>query len=287
MEDRLQKFAVLVDSGSYTAAAKKLHISQPALTAAIQKLEHELKAELLIRGNRRLHATPAGEHAYKAGKDIAEAGRGLRSRIAEDAGRPGRLAIGLIDSLADQLFVRGDGEQHLGGAVTLVIDNSSRLQEYVANGSLDIAMLAKSRHWPPQLKARDLGAEQFYLVVHPAGATEAQSRLDAGVMSSFISYNPASHTYALIRDYFLANNIDVTDSSSSTSPHIIAEFAATGRGIAALPATTVEPYLASGRLARLHEPVPLVRRICAVYREGRYVSHRAQQAMTMVENLLA
>ena len=48
MDERLKKFVQLVDSGSYTQASRQLHISQPALSVAIGKLERELHASLLV-----------------------------------------------------------------------------------------------------------------------------------------------------------------------------------------------------------------------------------------------
>ena len=51
MEDRIRKFAHLIDAGSFTKAARDLHISQPALSMAVQKLERELHAPLYIRAS--------------------------------------------------------------------------------------------------------------------------------------------------------------------------------------------------------------------------------------------
>ena len=70
MHNRLQFFVRLVETGSYTKAAKDLYLSQPALSIAIQKLERELDAKLIVRSHRSFKLTEAGKVAYAAAKDI-------------------------------------------------------------------------------------------------------------------------------------------------------------------------------------------------------------------------
>jgi DNA-binding transcriptional LysR family regulator len=65
MEDRLRKFAVLVDTGNFTKAAQRLHTSQPALSIAINKLEQELHVKLIVRGIRPFTLTKPGQVVYE------------------------------------------------------------------------------------------------------------------------------------------------------------------------------------------------------------------------------
>src|SRR5688572_9285664 len=105
MEDRLYKFARLVDAGSFTKAAAAMHISQPALTTAIKKLERELHAELLIRDSHTFRLTAAGAVAYDTAKELSTQARNLKLRLSEAADRKVHLNLGMIDSVADLLFV--------------------------------------------------------------------------------------------------------------------------------------------------------------------------------------
>src|SRR5688572_29853136 len=109
MEERLRKFAHLVDVGSFTKAAAELHISQPALSTAIAKLERELRAKLLVRGVRPLALTPAGKLAYQTAKDLSVQADNLKLRLAELAHEQVTLKIGMIDSMASTLFATSDG----------------------------------------------------------------------------------------------------------------------------------------------------------------------------------
>src|ERR1700751_5187786 len=99
MEERLRKFAVLVDAGSYTKASQELHISQPALSTAMNKLERELKAELLVHGSRTLKLTKAGKLAYDSAKELGIVSSNLKTRIADLLHDNPKLTIGMIDSV--------------------------------------------------------------------------------------------------------------------------------------------------------------------------------------------
>ncbi len=103
MDDRLKKFAQLVDRKSFTHAAKELHISQPALTLAINKLERELKTSLLVRGHGRLELTNAGQIVYNAAIEYRTADENLRTKLTELARRRPKVTIGMIDSVAAAL----------------------------------------------------------------------------------------------------------------------------------------------------------------------------------------
>ena len=56
----LEAFVQVVDSGGFTSAARRLHLSQPGLSSRVIKLERKLGAVLIDRSSRRLTLTPAG-----------------------------------------------------------------------------------------------------------------------------------------------------------------------------------------------------------------------------------
>ncbi|MFF2631460.1 LysR family transcriptional regulator [Microbacterium sp. NPDC058021] len=97
---RLQYFTVVVETGSLTAAAAQLHLSQPALSVAIRKLEAEVGVELLRRSARGVEATSAGRYLLDASTrlfgeldDITAAMRRF------GAGTAGSLAIAAVPVL--------------------------------------------------------------------------------------------------------------------------------------------------------------------------------------------
>ena len=62
---QLNYFIAISDAKSFTRAAEKLYVSQPALTGQINTLENELGMKLFDRTNKSVQLTPAGEVFYK------------------------------------------------------------------------------------------------------------------------------------------------------------------------------------------------------------------------------
>lgn len=77
----LQSFVTIVRSGSITAAARVLNISQPALTRQMQLLEEELGTELMIRGNRTITLTDHGFLLYKRAEELLNLAEKTRDEI--------------------------------------------------------------------------------------------------------------------------------------------------------------------------------------------------------------
>lgn len=68
---QLTYFVAIAQSGTITAAAQKLHMSQPPLSLQLQKLE-ELGCPLFERDTRHLHMTQAGELFYERAQGILQ-----------------------------------------------------------------------------------------------------------------------------------------------------------------------------------------------------------------------
>lgn len=290
MEERLYKFAKLVDAGSYTKAAQELHISQPALTTTIQKLERELHATLLIRGERQLRLTPAGREAYEAAGQLKAKTTDLRLRIAELGDTPVELKIGMIDSVADLLFAHAQAIPAVPSTrMSLVVDNTSRLVSYVANGDLDVAFITKTNELPASLVAERVGAEPMLLVTSPAQAAAVQAGLTQGKLREFIGYNRNSNTYRLISSYLAESGITASYSFYSTSPHIMLEFLLHGSGSSILPYALTQGYLQAHDLTSvsIKGKAYLERGILQLKRRDRYLPQQAADISRQVAEALA
>lgn len=279
MEDRLHKFAKLIDAGSFTKAAQVMHISQPALTTAIQKLERELHTELLIRGSHEFKLTAAGKLAYDTAKQIHVQTQNLKMQLTELRNQKPELRVGMIDSLANLLFVQSDELHDLESNthLSLTVDNSDRLMTYVLHDELDIALIAHAVNMPQALMPINLGQEPLVLVAHKNIAATVAKDIAAGTLPSFLSYNQKSHTYQLVREHFARLGIKVSRTFYSTSPEIMLELVRHQRGVAALPYMLIKEYVQSGELVpvRVKKSCCIARTIVSVHRSGRSLPNEA------------
>jgi DNA-binding transcriptional LysR family regulator len=169
--DRLREmelFVRVVETGSFSAAARDLKLGQPAISKTIAALEERLGVRLLARSTRQLSPTEAGtafyEHALRA---IAEANEADAAAQGAGAGLEGRLRI-----CAPVTFARLHLVPKLGGfldahprlRLELVMDD--RVIDLVAeniDAALRLGNLSDS-----SLRARKLAEAERYVVATPA-----------------------------------------------------------------------------------------------------------------------
>ncbi len=269
MEDRLKKFVTLVDAGSFTAAAEQLHTSQPALSNAIQKLERELKAPLIERGTHTL--TDAGKLAYEHGKRLQVSAQNLSTQLTELSGQKPSLRIGMIDALAEILFLRGN-ELNLvakDANITLTIENSARLLSALDNGELDVAFVAQQDDYASGLQIhKKVGNEPLVVVTKSDELAMLRSQVASGKIEKFLGYH-TSTTQRIIQRATTRQGIDL-NMVFSASPHILLGLVLAGEGTAALPYFLVRPHIQSGKLAivELGGQSAINRPIVALVRKG-------------------
>lgn len=95
----LRTFLVIVDSGSFAAAAERLMLTPSAISGHMRRLEQVAGASLLARTTRRLELTQAGETLYVYGRNILELEREARAKLRGTPLR-GRLRIGASEDFA-------------------------------------------------------------------------------------------------------------------------------------------------------------------------------------------
>jgi DNA-binding transcriptional LysR family regulator len=276
MEERLKKFASVVDYGSFTAAARSLHISQPGLTGAVQKLERELKAALLDHHARRLTLTPAGQIAYSQGKQLQMLAANLEQTISELRGQKQPFHLGCIDSLAEQLVRRQLlGQLELQTALSLNVQSSRVLLQELGRGHLDAAIIVNQPVDGAGLYNRRAGNEAFALVCAESRVEVTAENIKRGKLPDFLAYNPQSTTFGLLQNQLEQLGISPEYRLYSTNPSILLELAEQGRGVAALPRTMLPKT--DGRLVELKLAKPLHRPIDICWQRGRILPAPAKQ----------
>jgi len=98
---QLRYFSAIAQEGSFSRAAKRLHVSQPPLSTQIRNLEEELGTRLLTRSNRGVSLTAAGQVFYEEIHAVLARLDSLRGKTLQaDRGDVGLLSVGFV-SIAD------------------------------------------------------------------------------------------------------------------------------------------------------------------------------------------
>lgn len=142
--ERLNCFITVYECGSYTRAAEQLHLSQTAVTRAIQLLEQELGTELFDRTHKQISATESGKVFYMEAERILH-----QVQLSEENmklylnGDLGTLKVGFIRNMDPSVltgivneFARMNPNIHLD----LSSHDQSTLYESLKEGQLDCIM---------------------------------------------------------------------------------------------------------------------------------------------------
>lgn len=182
-----QSFCVLVEELHYSKAAARLHLTQPALTYQIKKLEEQIGCTLLRRSPHKVIPTEAGVIlARELSVALSQVNRA--AQLAQDAARgdAGALAIGyceLPEAGSMTTIIRRYTELYPGVDVTL--RNLPTIEQAVAltAGSIDVAFL----HPPlnaPQLLMRPAGEEWIVAALHADHALARKHALSLAELNS-------------------------------------------------------------------------------------------------------
>ncbi|MES2475736.1 MAG: LysR family transcriptional regulator [Verrucomicrobiota bacterium] len=141
---QLRHFIAVGEDGSITAAARKLRLTQPALSRQIKALEEELDTELLTRGAHSIQLTPAGELLLSEARKLVKASDAMVARVkAIAAGEP--LRVGYAPSLAGEFLsvaISRFTQFHPRARVSLFDWSSAEMRDGLANGRLDLIVAA-------------------------------------------------------------------------------------------------------------------------------------------------
>ena len=103
---QLRAFVAIAESGTFTAGALRVHVTQAAISMQIRQLETEIGAKVFVRAPRHVILTEAGEQLLRRARQILREHDAALDEIAELAGAErGRLRIGSASAmvLSEQL----------------------------------------------------------------------------------------------------------------------------------------------------------------------------------------
>ncbi len=289
MDEKLRKFLKVVELGSFTKAAQQLHVSQPAITMAVKDLERELDVQLFIRQGNRIRCTDEARLITDKARAIAGTMHDLRTELTELRGSLAPISVGMIDSIAEQIFRRPDMQEMVQSNTShsITVDSSSRLAEAVVLGKLDGAFIAQSESSNnATLTVSQLGDECLVAVI----ASTAKKSLNQTAPLPYISYNEASATAQLVSSALRKREISFRPVLYSTSPEVMLKLCLRGVGFAVLPDWQVAPYLKDESLSCLlssKKASNVLRPVQYVRRAGSFEPRGLRVFADTVEGLLA
>ena len=170
---QLRYFLEVADAGSFSRAANRLGVSQPAVSQQMRDLERRLRAVLLQRRGKRTLLTPAGllfqEHARTI---LGQVDKSLQEISAEPGQLRGTLRVGVIPYLDVALIPKLLGlfsEEHPAVDLSVLETSSTEIETLLEEGRMDVGLGWITRH-SPNLRYEHLCDDRFTVAVaqgHP------------------------------------------------------------------------------------------------------------------------
>jgi DNA-binding transcriptional LysR family regulator len=205
---QLSYLIAVADTGSISAAASRLHVTQTAVGAALNDLERALGAQLLVR--RRAHGallTPAGQYVCdRARRLLVEAADIELSARDSGAALRGPVALGCYSTLAVTLIppiLQGFGKLHPDVELDFVADQQVPLERRLLEGELDAALMY-DMNLPMGLAARTLYESRVYVLLPAAHPLATGGPVNLAALADepliFLDLHPSGeHTMAVFR----------------------------------------------------------------------------------------
>lgn len=175
---KLRYFVTVAQLGSFSEAARRLHIAQPALSRHVKDLEESLGVALLVRDARGVRLTNDGEQLLVHALDVLHRLESLPRLVGTRAQTiTGRVSVGLPTSASAVLsapLLRAAFERYPFVRIHLIEWMSGYLQEWIEGGRIDLAILFDAQP-TPGVTLETILVEDLWLVGSP-GALPPQMK---------------------------------------------------------------------------------------------------------------
>ncbi|MFD5825413.1 LysR family transcriptional regulator [Lentzea sp. NPDC060358] len=281
---QLEYFVAVVEEGSFTRAAERVHVAQPGVSAQIRRLERELGHDLLDRSGRAVTVTDVGAAVLPLARAALGSVESARRTVEEMAGLVrGVVRVGMVVSCGIMDVPELLSSFHAsfpGVEITLAEANSDELVASLVDGLLDLALIGYAGRAPDGLAVRVLVDEPLVAAVAAADpwCGRESATLDALLERGLISLPPGTGLRGALEEACGARRPRIAFEASA--PPMVITLAQRGLGPAVLAESMVPADL---HAVRITDPVPSSRLAFAWRATGPH-SPAARALIRLAEN---
>jgi len=285
---QLEHFLAVVEDGTFTRAAERLGLTQPAVSLSIRKLEEDVGGPLFARDQHELSLTETGRVLAEYARRMVR----LRDDATREMARLGSLTAGSLTIAAHEAAAVYLLPAALRSYVKKFPDIKvgiyrSRLEEIprqVMDRQVDVGFVKEAPTFH-ELQSIDVHSDEMVCIASPRHPLAARARLSLRDVSGeqFILHHLCSVTADRILRLFEEHAARCRVVAELWSFENIKEFVRQDVGLAIVPGVTVREELRHGTLVRLpvHE-LAMPRRTLMIYRHQGYVSEAARELIGLV-----
>jgi DNA-binding transcriptional LysR family regulator len=258
---QLRYLVAVVEEGSFTAAAAREHVAQPAVSAAVRRLERELGVALLERGRQGARPTEAGRAVLAHAQTALAAVDQARHVVDQLAGLlHGRVVVGMVvgcTSLVLAELLADFSRAHPAIDVTLVEGGSAALLDDLRDGALDLAWVGRAAPPPEGIETAVLYEEEQVAVVAEDRADGEPEPLPVTALAArrLIALPRGTGGRTALDEACARAGVTAEVAFEATGLDMVLRLAAQGLGTGLVPASVAATFVGRVRAVPLQPPV--------------------------------
>jgi DNA-binding transcriptional LysR family regulator len=253
---QLRAFVAIAESGTFTAGALRVHVTQAAISMQIRQLETEIGAKVFVRAPRHVILTEAGEQLLRRARHILREHDAALDEIAELAGAErGRLRIGSASAmvLTEQLpsILKELRKQHPAAEISVTSGTSEVLVDQILAGEVDIAFVSLPVD-VRGIKTERLSEDQLVAIASPRHKLAKQKTISAYTLAGerLILGERGGNTRRLIDQFFAQAGVSLRVAMELSRQQAIKRMVEEDMGVGIVPLQSVKDEVERGRLIR-------------------------------------
>lgn len=271
-------FADLVETKSFSKAAKLNGITQSAVSQQARAMERNFKTLMIDRSQKQFNLTREGQRIYEAAKEILHVYEKLESELQEmKKVISGTIRISTIYSIGlHELppYVKRFLQEFPSVNVRIEYRRSNLVYEDILHNAVDFGLVAfpqKQR----QIEMIPFRNDRLVLITHPNHPLAKGTEVDLKTLSGhkFIGFDPDIPTRKAVDSIFRDNKLEITPVMEFDNIETVKRAVEIDHGIAIVPQATVQQELRQGTLAIVpFKGKEFTRPLAILHRKGRVLT---------------
>jgi DNA-binding transcriptional LysR family regulator len=276
--DNFKIFADLVETKSFSKAARLNGVTQSAVSQQARAMEKHFSTLLIDRSQKQFQLTREGNRVYNASKDILHVYEKLMSELMEmKKVISGTIRISTIYSIGlHELppYIKSFLSDYPSVNVRVEYRRSNLVYEDILHNSVDFGLVAfpvKTR----QIEMIPFREDRLVAICHPEHPLSKQATVDVGALGpyKFISFDPDIPTRKAVDQIFRDNKIEVEPVMEFDNIETVKRAVEIDAGIAIAPQATVAQEVKQGTLASVTlNGTGFTRPLAILHRKGRVLT---------------
>ena len=286
-------YVTIVEEGSLTAASRKLHIAQPALSNQVKAMEQKYGTRLFFRGARRLELTDAGMILYQQAKRMCEIEQAAKNEIASGfSGQKGTLRLGVTPSIAGGKIadvLLAFARKYPQTEIKYLEASSADLCKMLQNGIIEVAALKTVSDLPDNVQLLSHKTAHTVALYKPGAGFLDKVKKDTVTISQLSGVPIAMEELFQnqVMTAFKAKDAVLSLKSLSSSPRVSAMMAEAGLAVALVSAPAATALVGEGlAMKRISDGASLFTRYCLLTQRGNYRSQVVNNFLIMLAETL-